>query len=84
MFASETREVAMVLFTPSQVLAVLRPPPSPYRSPRVAHDPLAWILMGAVVLTAALLVGGLAVAYYLDQVAVPSWDEQAVPPPLLY
>ena len=42
-----------------------------------------WVV-AALVLWAVLVVGGLAVLYYGDEVAQPAWSEQSVPPPRLY
>jgi hypothetical protein len=45
----------------------------------VFHDPGIWLVMILLALLTAVSLIGLALIYYGDSVAVPSWNERAVP-----
>jgi hypothetical protein len=43
-------------------------------------DPGMWVVLITVVLLAIFSLSAVAAVYYGDEVAVPSWNEHAVPP----
>lgn len=73
----------MVTFEPSPSQVASSSPAPPAGNTRPDRHWGRWVV-AALVLWALLVVGGLVVVYYGDEVAQPAWSEESVPAPRLY